>query len=204
MRHLMSALGAAVLLVAAGCGSSGSGVGTPPPTTATPASRGIPVAEPIAAPSISLHDQHGKPVRLSTYRGEFTIVTFLYTRCRDVCPVIADRLNEALRRLSRAGYPANVLAVSVDPRGDTRAAVTRFARRHRLLPRFHYLLGSAAELRPIWSAYHVAADPDSSDTAVAHSAFEVLIDRSGRERVYYTSQVRAADVVADVRKLARS
>ena len=203
MRHLMSVLGAAVLLVAAGCGS-GSGVGTPSPTTAAPASQGIPVAEPIVAPSISLHDQHGKPVRLSTYRGEFTIVTFLYTRCRDVCPVIADQLNDALRRLSSAGYPANVLAVSVDPRGDTRAAVTRFARRHRLLPRFHYLLGSAAELRPIWSAYHVVADPDSADTAVTHSAFEVLIDRSGRERVYYTSQVRAADVVADVRKLARS
>jgi protein SCO1/2 len=203
MRHLGSALCATVLLVAAGCG--GSAPRTPvPSTTGSRLLRGMSVAEPIAAPSISLHDQRGKLVRLSSYRGEFTIVTFLYTRCRDVCPVIADQLNDALRRLSSAGYPANVLAVSVDPRGDTRAAVTRFVRAHRLLSRFHYLLGTSAELRPIWRAYHVAADPGSSDTAVSHSAFELLIDRSGRERVYYTSRVRAADVVADVGKLAHA
>jgi protein SCO1/2 len=203
MRHLGSALCTTVLLTAAGCGGNASTTSAPH-TTDPPLLRGIQVAEPIMAPSISLHDQHGKSVRLSTYRGKFTIVTFLYTRCRDVCPVIADQLNEALRRLSAAGYPTSVLAVSVDPRGDTRAAVARFARSHRLLPRFHYLIGSSAELRPIWHAYHVAADPDSPGTAVAHSAFELLIDRSGRERVYYTSQVRAADVVADTRKLAHA
>jgi protein SCO1/2 len=203
MRHLGSALFATVLLAAAGCGGNASTTSAPPTSGSDPF-RGMSVAAPIAAPSISLHDQRGKSVRLSGFRGEFTIVTFLYTHCRDVCPVIADQLNEALRRLSSAGYPTSVLAVSVDPRGDTRAAVTRFVRAHRLLPRFHYLLGSSAELRPIWHAYHVAADPDSSDTAVSHSAFEVLIDRSGNERVYYTSQVRAADVVADIRKLAHA
>jgi len=205
MRPLALMLAAAAAVLAdAGCGGTEAGTGAPATRdNAAFSFRGVPVAEPAAAPEIALRDQHGKLVRLSSYRGELTIVTFLYTSCTDVCPLIADRLDAALRRLSAAGYPTNVLAVSVDPWGDTQAAVRRFVRLHRPVPRFRYLRGSAAELKPVRRAYGVAADPESSSTAVAYSAFELLIDRSGIERVYYTSQMSTADVVHDVEQLAR-
>ena len=68
-------------------------------------------------------------VRMSSQRGRFTLVTFLYTNCPDVCPLIAEHLNTALRRLGERA-DTRVLAVSVDPKGDTPAAVRQFRRRH--------------------------------------------------------------------------
>ena len=86
-------------------------------------------------------------VRMSSRQGGFTLVTFLYTHCPDVCPLIAEHLNTALRRLRQAlrRHPRSRLAASVDPKGDTPAAVRRFVAVHHLLPQFRYLSGSAAQ-----------------------------------------------------------
>jgi protein SCO1 len=199
MRPLATTLSALTLLALAGCGSQAASSVAP---SEPPPFRGLAVAEPSAAPPFSLRDQDGKLVRLRNSRSTFTVIAFLYTHCRDVCPLIADHLNDAAERLAAAGYPLRVLAVSVDPRGDTQAAVRRFVSLHRLTPRFRYLRGSAADLRPVWRAYHVAVDPTNPSAAIDHSAFEVLVDRTGVERLYYTSTVTSADVVHDVKRLA--
>ena len=95
----------------------------------------------------------------------------------------------------RAGL--RVLAVSVDPKGDTPAAVRRFVRVHELLPSFLYLTGTRAELQPVWSAFHVASTP-GPNAEVSHSAIEYLIDPQGRERLIYDSTVTTATVVHDL------
>jgi protein SCO1/2 len=196
MPRIALALAAAVLL--AGCGG-GSTSGVQSQTTPY---RGSAVVDPPIAPDFALHDQAGQLVRLASYRGGWTVVTFLYTHCPDVCPIIASQLNQALRRLGPGRL--HVFAISVDPRGDTPAAVRQFVAAHRLVPSFRYLTGTVAQLRRVWHAYHIAVDPDSKTTAVNHSAFEILVDPRGREKLYYDSQVKAGDVVHDVRLLERS
>ena len=74
-------------------------------------------------------------------------------------------------------------------------------RAHRLGAGFRYLTGTRAQLRPIWNAYHLAVMPG---TTVAHSAFEVLVDRRGDERLLYDAQVKGADVAHDLRALETS
>jgi len=196
MKLGLACLGAAACLLSAGCGGS-----TPKAAVQGPVPspyRGITVAEPVAAPNFALRDQAGKLVTMSSRRGRYTLVTFLYTHCPDVCPLIAEHVNTALRRLGAEANDVSVLAVSVDPKGDTPAAVKRFVAVHRLLPHFRYLTGTAAELRPIWKAYNVAADPDSGTTAVTHSAFVLLVDRQGVERLLYDSNVKPGDIVHDI------
>jgi protein SCO1/2 len=168
-----------------------------PATAGAPKLRGTALTPPSAAPKFALHDQRGRLVRLADERGRWFVVTFLYTHCPDVCPLIANQLNIALREL---GPRLNVLAISVDPKGDTHAAVARFTRNHRLLPRFRYLTGTRAQLAPIWSDFHIAATPDGS--VVSHSAFALLVDPSGKVRVLYDSQLTGADVVHDLKALA--
>ena len=51
------------------------------------------------APDFALRDQSGRVVRLSALHGKVVLVTFLYTHCPDVCPLISSHLNDALRRL---------------------------------------------------------------------------------------------------------
>jgi protein SCO1/2 len=138
---------------------------------------------------------------MSSRRGRFTLVTFLYTNCPDVCPLLAEHLNQALRQLGRTRAETSVLAVSVDPKGDTPAAVRRFAAVHHLLPQFRYLRGRAAQLKPVWAAYHVASDPQNGTTAVGHSAYVLLVDRQGIERLIYDANARAGDIVHDIKLL---
>jgi protein SCO1/2 len=130
------------------------------------------------------------------------LVTFLYTHCPDVCPLIAKNLNAALRSMGADRDRVRVLAVSVDPKGDTVSAVRAFEGRMNLLPQFRYLIGSRAQLRKAWAAWHVLA-VQSSPELVDHAAYTALVDGRGNERVLYDASVRASQVVHDLRVLMR-
>jgi protein SCO1 len=201
MRLSIAGLAAAAVLLAAGCGgASPKAVDSGPKLSPY---RGIDVVGAAAAPNFTLRDQAGRLVRMSDQRGRFTLVTFLYTHCPDVCPLIAEHLNTALERLGATRNDTRVLAVSVDPKGDTAGAVRSFVAAHRLLPQFRYLRGSAAQLEPVWAAYHIAADPLQGTTAIGHSAFVLLVDRQGVERLLYDSSVKAGDIVHDIDTLKK-
>jgi len=192
---------ALVLLVLAGCGGSESAAPPKPwfPKPAASKFRGIVVPQ-TKAPAIALHDAAGTPVTLASRRGHWTLVTFIYTHCPDVCPLIAANLNEALRELHAATTGVRVLAVSVDPKGDTPAAVRAYGKRMHLVPQFRYLIGTATQLHPVWALYHVAAQSPQTGL-VSHVTYTVLIDPNGKERLIYDAQVTAAKVVHDLRVL---
>jgi protein SCO1/2 len=182
-----------VALVAAGCGAS---------SAAPPELRGSLMDPPLPARDFALRDQSGKLVRLSALAGKYRIVTFLYTSCPDVCPLIAANLNEALRRLAPAERAqVRVLAVSVDPKGDTATAVDRFVATHRLLPQFRYLTGTRKQLAPVWRAYGIAVQPAGSSVVVPHTSWELLVTPEGHGKVLYDAQVKAGQVVHDLRLL---
>ena len=158
---------------------------------------------PQPTPDFTLTDQSGQKVSMGDQRGKLVLLTFLYTNCPDVCPLITQNLNEALQMLGATRDDVRVLAVSVDPEGDTPKSVDEYAKAHHLLPEFRYLLGSRDELTKVWRAYDVAAvasDPELVD----HTAYTMLVDRSGEGRVIYDSSVKARDVVHDVDELLLS
>src|SRR4051812_1723819 len=92
-----------IVLLAAGCGTTAAKVEAPPPAKRVFAGAELSPARP--APPLSLVDARGRKVTLAGQRGRWTLVTFLYTNCPDVCPLIASNLNTVLRTL---GPKANV------------------------------------------------------------------------------------------------
>jgi protein SCO1/2 len=175
------------LALLAGCGGK----------SAAPSFRGTVLSPPPVAPKFTLVDDAGRPVSLSADRGRYVVVTFLYTHCPDVCPVIAGNLNRVLATPTARQARLRVIAVSVDPKRDTPAAVRRYVAVHRLRPAFSYLIGDQARLSRVWRAYHVAATPLHGGT-IAHSTFEILVDPKGRERVVYDAGAKPADFVHDL------
>ena len=99
-----------------------------PPALAagTPGFSGPTIKNPAVPPTFALRDQNGRLVQLDNQRGNVVLITFLYTHCPDVCPLTAEHLNQALRSLGTERTNVRVLAVSVDPRGDTPGAVRKF------------------------------------------------------------------------------
>jgi protein SCO1/2 len=153
------------------------------------------------APAVALRDQDGRLVDLEQQRGRVVVLTFLYTKCRDICPLIASSLNTVLSSLDREDRSrVRVVAVSVDPRGDTFASVRRYVRAKHLLPQFRYLVGSRQDLEPVWSSYGILVDPINLES-IDHSGRIIVIDRAGRLRAGFASSVPAATVLSDVQKL---
>ncbi|HTA37400.1 MAG TPA: SCO family protein, partial [Solirubrobacteraceae bacterium] len=115
------------------------------------------------APPIALHNYLGQPVNIDQYRGKAVLVTFLYTNCPDICPLITSNLRVAQNLMgSKTASKVQIIAVSVDPKGDTRKAVASFLARHEMTGRMQYLTGDAHELARVWKAWGVGSERDAS------------------------------------------
>jgi protein SCO1 len=154
------------------------------------------------APDFALRNANGRVVRLSQFRGGAVLLTFVYSHCADVCPLIVEKLKAAQGQLGRRARGVQILAVSVDPRGDTPRAVRAFLRAHRMTGRMEYLLGSRRELARVWRRYGIAVDATPEDREVGHSATVVGITATGRRRTLYPATFRPAWIVHDVPLLA--
>jgi protein SCO1/2 len=186
---------------AAGCGGEAHHAGQAAPAARTPAGwSGHAVDQPTRAPGFALLDQQRRRVSLHALHGDVVLVTFLYTRCPDLCPLLARRVDAALRLLTRPQRAhVRVLAVSVDPEHDTPGAVRRFLAEHRLLPQFRYLTETRARLRPVWQSYNVLATPRDGE-AIDHSAYVALVDRRGELRVTFEASSAPRVIARDVRR----
>lgn len=190
------AAGGFAFLALVGCAApDGSDEGGPPIRVTT-------FETPASAPPFALTDQAGRRVALDGLRGRVVLMTFLYTRCPDVCSLMAATLNTALRAFE-AGDPVSVLAVSVDPQGDTPAAVDDYVDRLGLLPGFRYLTGTPTELAAVWKAYGIAAQQRLDAPITEHTAATYLIDARGARRALYRDDAPADLIVRDVRALLR-
>src|SRR5215471_5604113 len=84
------------------------------------------------APDFLLKDQFGNSISLVQFKGKPIVLTFLYTHCPDVCPLTAEKIHTTMQSLGSNEQHITVLAVSMDPKGDTAAAAQNFASAHKL------------------------------------------------------------------------
>ncbi len=191
----------ALALLAAGCGGSSSA--TPRQTSTAASFAGLTAKPPKPAPPFQLSDYQGHRVDLASLRGKAVLLTFLYTHCPDTCPLMTDHLHTALGELGPKARKVRILTVSVDPRGDTPAAVTKFLREHRMTGKMDWLVGSRSTLAPVWKQWGVKAQaPVGKRELVGHSAELYGIAASGKIRTLYPSNFTPAQIVHDVPLLA--
>ena len=154
------------------------------------------------APPIELRNYQRQPVTLGQYRGKAVLVTFLYTHCPDVCPLIASNLRVALKMLGSQASRAQVIAISVDPRGDTPPAISTFLRTHEMLGRMQYLIGSPSQLSRAWAAWSVGSTQElGQPDRLAHSALVYGITARGTLKTRYPASFEPSEIAHDVRKL---
>lgn len=153
--------------------------------------------------AFELTDARGGPITTAALRGRPYALTFLYTQCPDVCPVIGQELKGVLRDLGDGAPRAAVVAISVDPRADTPQAVRSWLRRQRQPANFHYAIGTERELRPVWEAYYAAPQLSGRPETSTHTATVWLIDARGRLRARYPAgaPLPPDEIASDLRAL---
>src|SRR6266567_829027 len=155
----------------------------------------------IPAPDFQLKDQLGNSISLAQFKGKPVVLTFLYTHCPDVCPLTAEKLHATMQSLGQNAQQVAVLAVSMDPKGDTASAAQNFAKVHKLGNYFYYLIGTHNELAPVWASYSVDAQAATSSGVVNHSSAIYVIDKQGRERVLLDNGFSSSQLASDLKIL---
>lgn len=154
------------------------------------------------APAFTLTDgRTAAPLALSSLRGKVVVISFLYTRCPDICPITAEHFRVTQDALGVDADDVVFVAVSTDPANDTPQAVQAFSRDHGLSENWHYLIGSRPQLASVWSAYGIVATPDPDALTITHTDAVYLIDRQGRERVLLRTDALDESLLHDLRIL---
>jgi cytochrome oxidase Cu insertion factor (SCO1/SenC/PrrC family) len=136
------------------------------------------------APAITtLRDQTGARFSLGSLHGHTVAIEFFDSHCKAECPLAGRGLAAAERAVPRAQRPILVV-VSVNPLdtpASTRAAIKAWGLAG--VSPWHWLMGTHADLAPVWKAYHIFVQPIKGD--ISHTEALYLLDRRGDERSGY-------------------
>ena len=202
MRFSRLTLGATVASIALGLSACGGSSGSDPKK---PDYAGGVATPQVSAPPLQLNDSVGEPVNIDDYRGKAVLVTFVYSHCPDVCPLIVGHLHAAQAKLGSEADKLQIIAVSVDPERDTPKAVNKFLADHQMTGKMKFLIGSRPELERTWKAWHIRAASGKSKKdpeLVEHSALVYGVDASGKITTIYPANFSPQMIVHDVPLLA--
>lgn len=136
------------------------------------------------APDFSLVDQFGKPVTLSSFRGQEVVLAFIDSQCKSLCPLTANIMYNAKARLGTAANHVALIAVNANPAATSIAEVQSWSIAHGMLHQWLFLTGSPGQLQSIYRQYKIYAQVDANGNDV-HDPAVFIIDASGRERLYF-------------------
>jgi protein SCO1/2 len=136
---------------------------------------------PVAVPDLRLEIQTGREVRLQRLEGELVVATFMYTRCRTMCPLLGQRLARIRERLPEAaiGREVRLLSLSFDPDHDGPQRLRAWAARYRADPQHWWVARPLGPPGPVLERFGVVVLPDGRG-GFTHNAAFYLIDRRGR------------------------
>jgi protein SCO1 len=144
----------------------------------------LPVIGP--APPFTLTSQDGKPVALADLHGKVVALTFIYTECPDICPLLTQKMVQVQDELG-ADFGKKIVFVSIsfDPQHDTPEVLKDYAQFWGAKPEgWSFLTGSLAAIRAVTRRYGVFF-AKKEDGSVEHSQLTTLIDGDGEMRVQY-------------------
>ena len=146
--------------------------------------RGLPVIG--TAPPFTLTSQDNNPVSLADFRGKAVALSFIYTGCPDICPMLTQKMVDVQDALG-TDFGAKVVFVSItlDPERDTPEVLKDYAQFWGAKPEgWTFLTGSAEAVRDVTRRYGVFL-LKKEDGSVDHSQLTTLVDVDGQMRVQY-------------------
>ena len=138
----------------------------------------------VPAPDFTLTDQDGKPVTLSSLRGQVVLLTFLDPVCVSDCPLIAQEFRQAGQLLGPSDPHVKLIAIDVNPLYSQIDYVRAFDRQENLggIADWRYLTSSPARLEQVYHAYGVPAETLPAGAMLGHNDIAFVIDAHGELR----------------------
>jgi len=166
--------------------------------------KGAPQAQPVlndGLPKISLTDQNGRSVSLSSLKGKPALVAFIHTQCEGPCELITANMKQVARALG-SGFDAEVTMVSIttEPGEDRSPELLAYAKAQGVNSGgWVFLTGASADIRRLLALYGVAAEEKKSDHVL--ELFLLSPDGAGVRR-YSGVTAHPETIASDIRKAA--
>ena len=113
----------------------------------------------------TLTDQHGDAFSFGSDADGVVVVSFMFTRCPDVCPIITLLLTAVEDELTeRERQDVTFVSITVDPEHDTPATLLEYT--ERMGASWPHLTGNLTELEPIWAMFGVVVQQNVIDVHV--------------------------------------
>lgn len=160
----------------------------------------------IPIEDFTLTDQRSRSFKFASLRGKVAIVTFAYTTCPDVCPLLTAAIRQVQESLSaHERLSTFFVTITTDPEIDTPSVMAAYAQRYRVdLNNWTFLTGEETALRRVWKNFGVTVSKKGRGL-IDHTALTAVIDREGIMRVAYVGAVLDRKALQqDARKLLQS
>jgi protein SCO1 len=154
--------------------------------------------------NLTLVDQHGQKVLLSSLRGKPILFDFIYTSCPGPCIVITARMKSIANRLGpMLGSEVRFVSVTVDPEHDHPSELLTYAKEQGAERNgWLFLTGPPAEIDRLMSEFKLQRqrEPDGS---VDHVLEFFLVGRDGRLMLQYVAfDTNPVKIAGDVEEAA--
>jgi cytochrome oxidase Cu insertion factor (SCO1/SenC/PrrC family) len=152
------------------------------------------------APDITLTNQFGQQMSLSQFRGKVILLGFEDSECTTVCPLTTQSMVLAKELLGKAGNNVQLLGVDANPAATAVSDVMAYSRAHGMVNRWDFLTGSPAQLKAVWSAYHIAVQIEQGQ--IDHTPALFVIDSHGRLQKLYLTQMAYSSITQSAQVVA--
>jgi protein SCO1 len=146
-------------------------------------------------PDVELVTHEGRTLRFydDLIKDKVFVISFLYTTCRDFCPLQAARLSELQDKLGDAmGHDVFFYSISIDPETDTPERLKEYAKAFGAGPGWVFLTGKPEDIKAL--RYKLG---DRGKTLSEHRN-EILLGNGG------TGEWARSNVLGDIASLAAS
>jgi protein SCO1 len=185
------------LIALTACGAAATQT---PAMPTSPPIRAYPTPRPIN--DFILTTQDNSPFTRADLTGKFTVITFGFTRCPDVCPVNLSNMEALSVGLGPDAEKVRFVFVSVDGQRDTPAVL----KSHLALFNKAAILGLTGEdlnIQPLAVSFGVEyrqyTPPGGSDYLIEHTASTFLVNPQGEIIRLYRYAAPFDDVLADLK-----
>jgi len=193
-----SLLGLSLLLLSALSVTARAHVPGPPQTSKTAR-----VVTNSKAPDFTLVNQNGAAFHSDSARGRVILVTFVFTTCPDVCPLLTAKFAQLQRMLAREHASAFFLiSITTDPEVDKPEVLKSYAQRYGAdFNTWAFLTGDEDKISKVWRSFGVSVKKKGKGL-VQHTSLTTLIDRQGVRRInYYGDSWQEKDIFQDIQSL---
>jgi protein SCO1/2 len=100
-------------------------------------------------PNVELINQDGKTVHFydDLVKDKRVVIQFMFTRCKDICPVITHHLVDVQKMLNgRVGNDIFFYSISLSPEEDSPRDLKAFAKKHGVGPGWTFLTGKPDDI----------------------------------------------------------